>query len=159
MSDDVVVSSDVTPRYLFFLSMCDSMLEMGFAEELVLAALKQTDNNMVTAINMIQNEPELLIESPTQTSTGNRQGEAAPIPLNDEVGFFFLKRVGKCSDLMIMSSGPELLAILSHTFLCPSDSSVSCYGYSLVKNQPGKCISQQFNSCATDHPTDGLYFL
>jgi len=66
------------------LSMCDQMLEMGFPEELVLAALKQTDNNMVTAINMIQNEPELLIESSTQTSAGNRRGETAPVPLNDE---------------------------------------------------------------------------
>ena len=58
-------------------------MEMGFAEELVLAALKQTDNNMVAALNMIESEPELLIESSQSTNSGR---ETAPVPLTDEVG-------------------------------------------------------------------------
>ena len=63
--------------------MFDQMMEMGFAEELVLAALKQTDNNMVAALNMIESEPELLIESSQSTNSGR---ETAPVPLTDEVG-------------------------------------------------------------------------
>merc|ERR1712048_1495823 len=63
------------------LSMCDQMMEMGFPEELVLAALKQTDNSMVAAINMIQNEPELLIESPSQTPGDGRMKEPGSVPL------------------------------------------------------------------------------
>ena len=70
--------------WLFLLtSMLDQMMEMGFAEELVLAALKQTDNNMVAALNMIESEPELLIESSQSTNSGR---ETAPVPLTDEVG-------------------------------------------------------------------------
>jgi len=45
------------------LSMYDQMIEMGFAKQLILASLRQTDNNMVQAINMIETEPELLINS------------------------------------------------------------------------------------------------
>jgi len=66
------------------LSMFDQMIEMGFPEELVLGALKQTDNSMVAAINMIQNEPELLIESPSQTPNDGRAREIGSVPLNDE---------------------------------------------------------------------------
>merc|ERR1712168_64027 len=65
-----------------YLSMFDQMMEMGFAEELVLAALKQTDNNMVAALNMIESEPELLIESSQSTNNGR---ETAPVPLTDEM--------------------------------------------------------------------------
>ena len=66
-------------------SMFDQMIEMGVPEELVLGALKQTDNSMVAAINMIQNEPELLIESPSQTPNDGRAREIGSVPLNDEV--------------------------------------------------------------------------
>jgi len=66
------------------LSMFDQMMEMGFAETLVLAALKQTDNNMVQALNMIETEPELLVEA-SQGEMQSRGGSAPNAAITDQM--------------------------------------------------------------------------
>ena len=67
--------------------MFDQMMEMGFAESLVLAALKQTDNNMVQALNMIETEPELLVDA-SQTEMQTRSGAVASAVVTDQVWGF-----------------------------------------------------------------------
>ena len=69
--------------------MFDQMMEMGFAESLVLSALKQTDNNMVQALNMIETEPELLVEA-SQTEMQTRSRQVASWVVTDQVLIFAL---------------------------------------------------------------------
>ena len=69
--------------------MFDQMMEMGFAESLVLSALKQTDNNMVQALNMIETEPELLVEA-SQTEMQTRSRQVASGVVTDQVLIFAL---------------------------------------------------------------------
>lgn len=66
------------------LSMCDQMMEMGFAESLAVAALRQTDNNMVQALNMIETEPELLVEA-SQAEMKTRAGSTSNAVITDQM--------------------------------------------------------------------------
>ena len=71
-------------RIALIFSMCDQMMEMGFAESLAVAALKQTDNNMVQALNMIETEPELLVEA-SQAEMKTRAGSTSNAVITDQM--------------------------------------------------------------------------